>query len=99
MISDGRISSRAAKDILEIMHGHDDSPMKIAEEKNLLQKRGEEELRPIIEKIIAENQKVAEDYKAGKEESLQFLVGQVMKQTRGSANPQIATKILKELLK
>lgn len=98
MISNGKISSRGAKDILEIMHGHDDSPLRIAEEKNLLQKSSEGELKPIIEKIIAENKKVVEDYKAGKEASLQFLVGQTMKATKGAANPEIVMKILKDLL-
>jgi len=99
MIGDGKISSRGAKDILEIMHGHDDSPMKIAEEKNLIQKSSEGDLKPIVEKVIKDNQNVAEDYKAGKEASLQFLVGQVMKETKGSANPQVVIKILKDLLK
>ncbi|PCI19866.1 Asp-tRNA(Asn)/Glu-tRNA(Gln) amidotransferase GatCAB subunit B [Candidatus Wolfebacteria bacterium] len=98
MIADGKISSRGAKDILEIMHGHDDSPSKIAEEKNLLQKSDEGELKSIIEKLLDAHPSVVEEYKGGKESSLQFFVGQAMKATHGSANPQIVTKILKDLL-
>ena len=98
MIANGEISSRGAKDILEHMHGHDDDPMKIALEKGLLQKSDESELKAIIEKIIAENETVVAEYKQGKEASLQYLIGQIMKATKGSANPQVASKMLKEIL-
>ena len=49
-----------------------------------------------IEKIIADNQKVVADYKAGKEASLQFLIGQGMKATKGSANPEMLKKLIVE---
>jgi aspartyl-tRNA(Asn)/glutamyl-tRNA(Gln) amidotransferase subunit B len=99
MIVDGEISSRGAKDILEHMHGHDDDPMKIALEKGLLQKSDESALKAIVEKVLAENETVAAEYKQGKEASLQYLIGQIMRATKGSANPQVASKILKEMLR
>ncbi len=98
MIADGKISSRGAKDILEYMHGHDESPMKIALEKGLIQKSDEGELKAMIEKIIGENETVVAEYKQGKEAALQYLVGQVMKVSKGSANPQVAKKILLEMI-
>lgn len=98
MISDNKISSRAAKDILAMIATEDASPMKIAEEKDLLQKNDEGALKEIIQKIIDNNKEVVETYKAGKENAIMSLVGQVMKETKGSANPQLALKLLKELL-
>ncbi|OGI92110.1 glutaminyl-tRNA synthase (glutamine-hydrolyzing) subunit B [Candidatus Nomurabacteria bacterium RIFCSPLOWO2_01_FULL_42_20] len=98
MISEGKISSRGAKEILGHMHGHDDSPMKIAVEKGLLQQSDEGELKAMIGKILAENETVVAEYKQGKEASLQYLVGQVMKVSKGSANPQVAGKLLKKML-
>lgn len=98
MIFDNKVSSRAAKDILAIITTEDASPMKIAEEKDLLQKNDEGALKEIIQKIIDNNKEVVETYKAGKENAIMSLVGQVMKETKGSANPQIALKLLKEFL-
>ena len=98
MAGAGEISSRAAKDILGILVEKGGDPREIARREGLFQKSDEGELKAIAEKIIAENEKVVTEYKAGKEASLQFLVGQVMKETRGSANPQVAAKLLKEVL-
>ncbi|MCI0542190.1 Asp-tRNA(Asn)/Glu-tRNA(Gln) amidotransferase subunit GatB [bacterium] len=94
MLIDKKISSRGAKDILTEMFLHGGSPEKIAEEKNVLQKSDENELVLIVQKIITENPKVVQDYKAGKVASLQFLVGQGMKASKGSANPQVLKRIL-----
>jgi aspartyl-tRNA(Asn)/glutamyl-tRNA(Gln) amidotransferase subunit B len=98
MIAGGELSSRGAKLILEEMISTAISPRKIAEEKGLFQKSDTGELKAMAEKVIAENPSVVADYKAGKEASLQFLVGQIMKASKGSANPGLAVKILKELL-
>ncbi len=99
MASSGEISSRGAKDILAIIVKKDDSPKKIAEEKGLLQKNDPEELKKIAQKIIEANPKIADDYKGGKQNALQFLIGQVMKETKGSANPAAAKQLLESLLK
>jgi aspartyl-tRNA(Asn)/glutamyl-tRNA(Gln) amidotransferase subunit B len=99
MIHKNEISSRGAKDILAQMYEEGGVPTEIAEEKNLFQKSDEGELKGIIEKIILENAKVAEDFKNGKEAGLQFLIGQGMKATKGSANPGVLKKLFIENLK
>ncbi|MEK9181851.1 MAG: Asp-tRNA(Asn)/Glu-tRNA(Gln) amidotransferase subunit GatB [Patescibacteria group bacterium] len=98
LIFENKISSRTAKDILAMMVKNDASPMKIAQEKNLLQKNDEETLKPIIEKIIKENSEAVVSYKGGKENAIMSLVGKIIKESNGSANPQIVIKLLKEML-
>ena len=98
LTTEGKISSRAAKDILAMIVINDESPLQIATEKDLIQKNDEGALKEIAQKIIASNEKVVESYKSGKENALMSLVGQMMKETKGSANPAVAQKILKELL-
>ncbi len=102
MVTENQISSRAAKDILAMIanknHSKDKSPLKIATEKNLLQKNDEGELKVIVQKIIDENSEVVATYKGGKENAIMSLVGKIIKETNGSANPQVVIKLLKELL-
>ncbi len=98
LISEGKISSRVAKDILAMITLEDASPLKIAEEKNLIQKNDEGEIKAIVEKIISENPEVVATYKAGKENAIMSLVGKVIKESQGSANPQMVIKLLKELI-
>ncbi|MFA6585647.1 MAG: Asp-tRNA(Asn)/Glu-tRNA(Gln) amidotransferase subunit GatB [Candidatus Paceibacterota bacterium] len=99
LIGDNKISSRGAKDILAMIVIKDESPLKIATEKGLLQKNDEGEIKTIIEKIISENPDVVAVYKSGKENAIMSLVGKVIKESKGSANPQIVIKLLKEMLK
>ncbi|MFQ5662090.1 MAG: Asp-tRNA(Asn)/Glu-tRNA(Gln) amidotransferase subunit GatB, partial [Candidatus Paceibacteria bacterium] len=99
MIHKNEISSRGAKDILKEMYERGGAPEKIAKEKNLLQKSDEGELKKVVEKIIRDNEKVVREYKNGKQSSLQFLIGQGMKATGGSANPEILKKLFIEILK
>lgn len=99
MIFEGMISSRGAKDILAMIVVKDQAPMKIALEKDLLQKNDAEALKEVARKVIDANQKVVADYKGGKEQALMSLVGQIMKETKGSANPEVARKTLIDLLK
>ncbi|HAA81601.1 MAG TPA: Asp-tRNA(Asn)/Glu-tRNA(Gln) amidotransferase GatCAB subunit B, partial [Thermoanaerobacter sp.] len=86
------------KTVFEEMFGTGKEPEVIVEEKGLKQIANEDELREIIKKVIAENPKSVEDYKNGKEKAMGFLVGQVMKATKGKANPQLTNQILKEEL-
>ncbi|MDO8591035.1 MAG: Asp-tRNA(Asn)/Glu-tRNA(Gln) amidotransferase subunit GatB [bacterium] len=90
------LSSRGAKDAIEevFVKGGDLSLVC----KKYFQQSGEEELKKVVEKIIAENEKVVSDYKGGKESALQFLVGQGMKATKGSANPEVLREILRKLV-
>jgi len=93
MITAEEVSSRGAKDILAIMLKEDNSPKKIAEEKGLIQKHDEGELMAVVEKVIADNAKVFADYQAGNDKMLQFLIGQGMKESKGSANPSVLAKL------
>lgn len=98
MLAEGAMSSRGAKDILAVLVKEDISPMKYAEEHDMIQKNDEGALKEIAQKIIDANPAVVATYKSGKENALMSLVGQIMKETKGSANPQLVQKILKELL-
>lgn len=98
-VAEGKIGSTAVQTVLEEMYRTGGDPSQIIEEKNLLQVSDEKHLEEIVDKVLGEHTKSAEDYKSGKENALQFLVGQVMKASRGKANPQIAEKILKKRLK
>jgi aspartyl-tRNA(Asn)/glutamyl-tRNA(Gln) amidotransferase subunit B len=99
LVAESKISSRAAKDILAMIVVNDESPEKIATEKNLLQSNDEGALKVIVEKIIGENPDVVATYKAGKENAIMSLVGKIIKESNGAANPQIVIKLLKEMLK
>ena len=99
MQKNGEISSRGAKDILKIMFESGGEAEQIAKEKNLVQKNDPIELQKIMQKIIDENPAVVADYKSGKESVLQFFVGQGMKASKGSGNPEVLKKIALELLK
>ncbi|MFC1721042.1 Asp-tRNA(Asn)/Glu-tRNA(Gln) amidotransferase subunit GatB [Patescibacteria group bacterium] len=98
MVSKNEISSRGAKEILKILVEDGGNARDIAEEKGLFQKSDEGEIKKIVEQIISENQSAADEYRAGKEASLKFLIGQGMRATKGSANPQVLEKIFVEVL-
>lgn len=99
MYHNGEINSRGVKNILSIMFESGGDPKLIAEREGLIQKSDVGELKNMAGQIIKENEKVVSEYKAGKEASLQFLVGQAMKKSKGSANPKLVADIFKELLK
>ncbi|MFC1731678.1 Asp-tRNA(Asn)/Glu-tRNA(Gln) amidotransferase subunit GatB [candidate division KSB1 bacterium] len=98
MISAGEISSRGAKDILSVLLEDGGDPKDIAESKGVLQENNEEKLLELINEIVLENKEAVEEYKSGKESALQFLIGQGMQKSKGSANPQALKKILLESL-
>lgn len=99
LVAENKISSRVAKDVLAMIVINDESPLKIATEKNLLQKNDEGAIKVLVEKAIAENGDVVAIYKSGKENAIMSLVGKIIKESNGSANPQMVIKLLKELLK
>ncbi|OGZ12117.1 MAG: glutaminyl-tRNA synthase (glutamine-hydrolyzing) subunit B, partial [Candidatus Lloydbacteria bacterium RIFCSPHIGHO2_02_FULL_51_22] len=98
MVMAGEISSRGAKDILALMYTLGDAPRALAEKHGLLQKSDRGELAAIVDAVIAKNAQAVEEYKNGKDASLQFLIGQGMRESRGSANPGVLGKLLKERL-
>lgn len=95
-----QITSRGAKDLLRLAMTSmtEIEPEAYAKEHGLIQQNNADALRPVVEKILADNPAVVAEYKAGKESVLQFFLGQIMKETRGSANPKTCTDLLKELL-
>ena len=99
LVAEEKISSRGAKDILAMIVVADESPMKIATEKNLLQSNDEGALKELVQKTIEANPEVVATYKSGKENAIMSLVGKIIKESNGSANPQIIIKLLKEALK
>jgi len=98
LIEKGTISGKMAKTIFEEMFFTGKSPEEIIKEKGMQQISDQETLQKIIDEVVAGNPKVVEDYKNGKEKAFGFLVGQVMKATRGQANPALVNEILKERL-
>jgi aspartyl-tRNA(Asn)/glutamyl-tRNA(Gln) amidotransferase subunit B len=98
LIYDGKISSKLAKIVLAEMFSTGSDPSQIIEEKGLIQISDKTEIEKIIKNVIAKNERAVLDYKKGKENALQFLIGQVMSQTKGKAHPGIVNKILKRLL-
>jgi len=99
MFASGEISSRGAKDIFNKMLENGQDPKTIAEEEGLFQESNEEELKRIAMNIIKQNEVVVLEYKNGKTSALQFLIGQGMKASGGSANPQFLSSIFEKLLK
>ena len=93
------ISSSGAQDVLREMFKKGGDPSQIIDRKKLKQVSKEKDLEKIVEKIIKNNPQPVKDYKKGKENTLQFLIGQAMKESRGKANPRIAGNLIKKKLK
>lgn len=98
MNMDAQLNSRGVKDILAMITATDADPEVIANEQGLIQQNDEGALKEIAQKVVDANPNVVAEYKAGKEQLLMFFVGQIMKETKGSANPALVQTILKELL-
>ena len=92
------ISITIAKQIFPEVYERGAEPKKIVEERGLVQESSEEKLKGICEEILAQNPAEVKKYKAGKKGLLGFFVGQVLKKTKGKANPKVVNKILTELL-
>jgi aspartyl-tRNA(Asn)/glutamyl-tRNA(Gln) amidotransferase subunit B len=99
MIKDGTISGKIAKDVFEEIYRTGDKPSKIVQEKGWVQILDRGEIERAIERAIQENPKLVDDYRKGKEKLFGFFVGEVMKQTKGKANPKLLNELLKEKLK
>ena len=97
LINDGKISGKQAKDVLEKSMETGKTPSQLVSEMGLSQITDENEIRNIILEVINENLHLVDDYKAGKR-VFDFFIGQIMKKTRGRANPVITSRILKEEL-
>jgi aspartyl-tRNA(Asn)/glutamyl-tRNA(Gln) amidotransferase subunit B len=98
LIFEGKISSKIAKMVLGEMFKTGADPSHIIEDKGLTQITDENEIQKIIKEVIDRNQKVVQDYKKGKENAFQYLIGQVMAASKGRASPEAVNKLLKENL-
>jgi aspartyl-tRNA(Asn)/glutamyl-tRNA(Gln) amidotransferase subunit B len=97
-LEENKISNPAAKKILEVLWDQDLTVQEIIKKENLEQISNEDELSKIIIKIVEENPKQHNQYKSGKDKLFGFFVGQVMKETQGSADPKIVNEILRKKL-
>lgn len=99
LIEEGTISGKIAKELLPEMFRSGTSPKRIIEEKNLVQLSDAAQLEAVAREVIAAHPGPAADFRAGKTKALGFLVGQMMKATKGQANPKMANEILVRELK
>ncbi|GAB6180261.1 Asp-tRNA(Asn)/Glu-tRNA(Gln) amidotransferase subunit GatB [Desulfotomaculum defluvii] len=98
LIDKGTISGKIAKTVFEEMFVSGKEPETIVKEKGLVQISDEGAIASIVEQVIAANPKSVQDYHAGKKQAIGFLVGQVMRATKGKANPEMVNKMLQEKL-
>ncbi len=98
LIHEEEISSKIAKIVLEVMIETGADPSHVIEDRGLAQISDEGELNVIVSQVLEKNGKAVDDYKKGKQNSFQFLVGQILAVSQGKANPQVARAILKKKL-
>lgn len=98
LIVSGTINSSAAQTVLAEMYETGEDPSRIIDAKNLAQTSDAGELEVVVAQVLASNEKSIADYRAGKQNALQFLMGQVMKETKGKANPGMVMEILRKKL-
>ena len=96
MIQDGTISSKIAKRVFAHLVENGGDPEEFVKKEGLVQISDEGELLKIVNDVLDANEQSVADFKDGKGRALGFLVGQIMKATKGQANPQLANKLLKE---
>ncbi|WP_391570591.1 Asp-tRNA(Asn)/Glu-tRNA(Gln) amidotransferase subunit GatB [Cohnella sp.] len=99
LIEKGTISTKIAKTVFKSMLETGKSPQKIVEEQGLVQISDEGAILAIVDAIIAANPQSVEDFRGGKDKAIGFLVGQIMKETKGKANPGLVNKLLMDRLK
>ncbi len=98
LIDAGTISSKLAKDVFESMYESGKDPTSIVAESGQTQISDADELKTIVKQVIGEQPAAVQDYRDGKDTAIKFLVGQVMRATRGRANPKTATELLQSTL-
>jgi aspartyl-tRNA(Asn)/glutamyl-tRNA(Gln) amidotransferase subunit B len=98
LVAGGAVSGKIAKEIFPEVFRAGASPRALVEKKGLGQISDEGALRGVVEEVLKEHASVAEEVRGGKEKSFGFLMGQVMKKTRGRANPKLVQKLMREAL-
>ncbi len=99
LIQDETISSKIAKNVFKEIIKNDTEPKAWVEEKGMVQLSDPAKLQPIIDEVLDNNAQSIEDFKNGKDRAVGFLVGNIMKQTHGKANPKVVNKLLMASLK
>ncbi len=98
LIDKNIISSKIAKDVFSFMIANNEDPEKIIRDKDLVQITNTSEIGDVIEKILGSHQTEVKQFLEGKDKVIGFFVGQIMKETKGKANPKMVNDILKEKL-
>lgn len=98
LISKGTISGTIAKQVMPVMFDENKSPEEIVKEKGLMQISDEGEIRKMISEVFDANPQAIADYKAGKKQAQGFLTGQIMRASKGKANPAMINKLLGQML-
>lgn len=98
LVGENKLSSSAAKEVLDELLARGGSAAAIAESRNLLQVSDEGEIAAVVAKVIADNPKAADDLRNGEMRAIGFLTGQIMKLTQGKANPAMAQDLIKKQL-
>ncbi len=98
LVEDNKLSSTAAKEVLAELQSKGGDALAIAEAKNLIQESNENAISVIVQQVITDNPKAAEDVKNGEVKAIGFLTGQVMKASQGKANPALAAQLIKQQL-
>jgi aspartyl-tRNA(Asn)/glutamyl-tRNA(Gln) amidotransferase subunit B len=98
LLEKGTISSKIAKTVFKTMLETGKAPGQIVEEQGLVQISDEGAIKAVVEKVVAGNPQSVADFKAGKDKAVGFLVGQVMKETKGKANPGLVNKLIIDCL-
>ena len=98
-IKNGDLSNKNVKDILEDVLSTDASVSEIMQQKNIQNIKDSSVVIDIIQKVVTENPESVKDYQEGKDRAVKYLMGQVMKEAKGSINPKLASELLLEFLK
>ncbi|MCT7678872.1 MAG: Asp-tRNA(Asn)/Glu-tRNA(Gln) amidotransferase GatCAB subunit B, partial [Lactobacillus iners] len=98
MIQDGTISSKIAKKVFQESIEHGTEPKKYVADKGMIQLSDLSVLAPLVAKIVDNNPQSVEDFKNGKDRAIGFLVGQIMKETHGKANPKVVNELINKEL-
>ena len=99
IIEEGKISNTAGKEVFKEMFLSNEKPTVIIEEKGLSQISCSDEIEKLVNEVLSNNPKSIEDFKAGKTQAIGYLMGQVMKASKGKANPPVAKQMIEDKLK
>ena len=98
LVEEKTISETTGQKLMEKLIGKPFSPKEYVEKNNLTQLSSDNELEKICKQVIKEHSKAVEDYKSGNTRSFQYLIGQVMRETKGKAEPSVVNKLMKKLI-